>query len=244
MTVTPDQYCRDVEAYLCRKNDGHLVRIVGPAFEQVSRWATMGVPITVAYLGIDRSFERYYRRGPRRRPVRIEFCEADVLDAFDDWRRAVGVVQPPPHPPEHGEAQGALSEAAPRRRKTTLASHVERAIARLTLVRGSTHAAGALGEALAHAIEALDALQPGARQARGEARAALVLQLLLIDQSLMAAAAEAADESVRAAAEAESREALGPFRDRMAPDAYQRSRRAAIERHLRAHFGLPAIAFD
>ena len=35
-----DDYCRQVEAYLCRKNDGHLVRIVGPAFEQVCGWAT------------------------------------------------------------------------------------------------------------------------------------------------------------------------------------------------------------
>ena len=40
--------------------------------------------------GIDRYFERYYAKGPRRRPVRVEFCEADVLDVFDEWRRAVG----------------------------------------------------------------------------------------------------------------------------------------------------------
>jgi len=30
-------YCRDIETYLCRKNDGHLIRIVGPSFEIVSR---------------------------------------------------------------------------------------------------------------------------------------------------------------------------------------------------------------
>src|SRR6188474_3561032 len=88
----PARYCRDIEAYLCRKNDGHLVRIVGPAFEQVLGWANKGVPIKIAFLGIDRYFERYYAKGPRRRPVRIEFCEADVLDAFDQWRRAVGIA--------------------------------------------------------------------------------------------------------------------------------------------------------
>ena len=38
-----EDYCRQVEAYLCRKNDGHLIRIVGPAFEQVCGWATRGV---------------------------------------------------------------------------------------------------------------------------------------------------------------------------------------------------------
>ena len=87
-----EDYCRQVEAYLCRKNDGHLIRIVGPAFEQVCGWAAKGVPLTVAMRGIDRYFERYYARGPRRRPVRIEFCEADVMDVFDEWRRALGIT--------------------------------------------------------------------------------------------------------------------------------------------------------
>ena len=42
--------------------------------------------------GIDRYVDR--ARTPEGRagaPIRIEFCEADVLDAFDAWRRAVGV---------------------------------------------------------------------------------------------------------------------------------------------------------
>ena len=88
-------YCRAIETYLCQKNDGHLIRVVGPSFELVSSWAADGVPLKVACRGIDRYFERYYRKGPRRRPVRIDFCEADVLDAFDEWRRAVGL-------PSHG----------------------------------------------------------------------------------------------------------------------------------------------
>ena len=87
-------YCREIEAYLCRKNDGHLIRVVGPSFDIVSRWAEQGVPLKVACEGIDRYFARYYRKGPRRRPVKIDFCEADVLDVFDEWRRAVGVISP------------------------------------------------------------------------------------------------------------------------------------------------------
>ena len=90
--IDVESYCRDLEAFLCRKNDGHLIRISGPAFEQVMGWARQGIPLKVAEAGIDRYFERYYRKGPRRRPVRIEFCEADVFDAFDDWRRAVGIA--------------------------------------------------------------------------------------------------------------------------------------------------------
>jgi len=74
------QYCRELETYLCRKNEGHLIRIVGPVFDQVSAWAQQGVPLTIAFRGVDRYCERYYAKGPRRRPVRIEFCEADILD--------------------------------------------------------------------------------------------------------------------------------------------------------------------
>ena len=59
----------------------------------MSGWAAQGVPLKVACSGIDRYFERYYRKGPRRRPVKIDFCEADVLDVFDEWRRAVGVTR-------------------------------------------------------------------------------------------------------------------------------------------------------
>src|SRR4029079_6747764 len=87
------EYCREIEAYHCRKNEGHLMRIAGPVFEQVSGWAAQGVPLAVAFRGIDRYCERYYAKGPRRRPVRVEVCEADILDAFDEWRRAVGVTQ-------------------------------------------------------------------------------------------------------------------------------------------------------
>src|SRR3990167_967024 len=89
--MDPAEYCREIEAYLCRRNEGHLVRIVGPAFEQVCGWAAKGVPLKIAFRGIDKYCERYYAKGPKRRPVRIEFCEADILDLFDQWRRSVGV---------------------------------------------------------------------------------------------------------------------------------------------------------
>ena len=38
----PGEYARQVERYLCQKNRGHLVRVVGPAFELVCGWADDG----------------------------------------------------------------------------------------------------------------------------------------------------------------------------------------------------------
>src|SRR3954468_2849061 len=66
-SVTNDEYCREIEAYLCRKNDGHLIRIVGPSFERVCSWASQGVPFKIACQGIDRYFDRYYAKPGRRR---------------------------------------------------------------------------------------------------------------------------------------------------------------------------------
>ena len=87
----PGAYCRDVEAHLCARNGGHLIRIVGPAFELVSGWSAAGVPLSIVRRAVDRACARRRARGGSRRPLRIEYCEADVLDLFDDWKRAVGV---------------------------------------------------------------------------------------------------------------------------------------------------------
>lgn len=242
--IEPEGYCREIEAYLCRKNDGHLIRIVGPAFEHVSRWAGEGIPLKVACMGIDRYFERYYRRGPRRRPVRIEFCEADVLDAFDDWRRAVGVAGSIPGGRAMQAEAGVEGEDDPSvRRRASLASHIERVIARLTVLRGSGPLTQGLQPVVEQVARELDTLQPAAKRARGEARDALVGQLAALDRTLMTAVLETLDDALRSAAEAEATEALGPFRDRMAPEAYQRARAAATERFVKDRYGLPSIAF-
>ncbi|HYS24267.1 MAG TPA: hypothetical protein VEP46_01650, partial [Vicinamibacterales bacterium] len=136
VTDGEQDYCREIESYLCRKNDGHLIRIVGPAFEQVCGWAERGIPLKLAMRGIDRYFERYYSKGARRRPVRVEFCEADVLDVFDQWRRAVGVsVSGPGAGIREPGSDGAADPAGPR---SSLPAHLERVIARLTALRAGS----------------------------------------------------------------------------------------------------------
>ena len=222
----PDDYCREIEAYLCRKNDGHLIRIVGPAFEQVTGWAREGIPLKVALAGVDRYFERYYRKGPRRRPVRIEFCENDVRDAFDDWRRVVGVISP-----------------APEARRASLATHLERVLARLTALRGSTQNAIVLGDAVERAVRRVDAMQADAKR-RGEARDALVAELDAIERELTDAARAAMPAADRERLTAEAETELAPFRGRMLPDSYARARTAAFERLLREHFALPVLRYD
>ena len=233
--MNDDSYCRDVEGYLCRKNDGHLVRIVGPAFDQVRGWAARGIPLQIVFRGVDRCFERYYAKGPRRRPVRIEFCEADVLDVFDEWRRSIGIGQLAVTP-------GAPADEAGPRPRQSLASHLEKVVATLTARRAG--AEKSIDAALDSVVRELDAARASATGLRGERREALLHRLRDLDRALVSAARDACDGPTLSALAAEADTQLTPFKDRMTPDVYAQSRAACIDRLIREHCHLPTIACD
>ena len=226
-------YCRELEAYLTRKNEGHLVRIAGPVFEQVSGWAAQGVPLAVAFRGIDRYCERYYAKGPRRRPVRVEFCEPDILELFDDWRRAVGVTQ--------------LIEASPDAeapaKRDSLPAHLDRAIARLTAMRAGGRSPS-FDARLDEAVRELDRTRAAAKQARGEARAAILDRLGALDRELLDAARSEVDDRRRAALLAEAETDIAPFAARMTAEARARAIAAAVDRLLRDAIGLPVLSHE
>lgn len=227
--MTPEVFCREIEAYLTRKNDGHLVRIVGPSFERVMSWSQQGVPLKVALAGIDRHFERYYSKGPRRRPVRIDHCEADVLDIFDEWRRAVGITA------------GLHSEpATPPRHRDSLVTSMERAVARLTALRSSS-AAGVPEELLSEAVSEIDRLIPVARTARGAPRDAIIERLRALDRELLSAARARVSAEQEEQLKAQADEELRPFAERMPAVAWQQATASAIDRALRDRTGLPDL---
>jgi hypothetical protein len=233
--LDPAQYCRAIETYLCQKNDGHLIRVVGPSFDLVSRWASDGIPLKVAFSGIDRCFDRYYRKGPRRRPVRIDFCEADVRDVFDEWRRATGLIALP----------STLQDGVgPARKGMSLPEHLARVVTRLTNAR----ATGGLGPSADVLIDELsrelDRTRERSGGVRGDARKAALARLEAADRALLACAVERMDDSERAALEREAEQELTAFRSRLSPDAFQRARQAAVDQLVRDKFGLPTITFS
>lgn len=233
MAMDVAEYCRELETYLCRKNEGHLIRIVGPAFEQVSGWAARGVPLAIAFKGVDQYCERYYAKGPRRRPVRIEFCEGDILTLFDDWRRAVGVTP----------LSDSAADASPQAKRDTLPAHLDRAIARLTALRAGTPAP-AFDRLLDDAVRELDRSRAAARQSRGDARSALIARLAALDRDLIDAARAQVDAARRAALRAEAEAEIAPFAARMAPDARARALDAAFDRLVREAAGLPVLSHE
>lgn len=222
-------YCREVEAYLCKKNAGHLIRIVGPAFEQVKGWSAQGIPLKIVFRGIDATCDRHHAKPGRHRPLRIEFCEPDILKAFDDWRRAIGTAE--------GVADASTS------RKEPLAAHIERAVSRLLAVR-TTGSDAAFAATIAAMIASLDELVTNARQARGDARVRIIERLAELDATLTAAALSHVDPATAAALKREADADLAPFAARMTDEARDRASSAAFQRLVRETLGLPVLVYD
>lgn len=245
-----DAYCREIEAHLCRRNAGHLVRISGPAFDLVRGWAQQGIPFKVAQQGIDRYIDRSNASGVRRRPARIEFCEADVLDAFDAWRRAVGIhrAESEAGEAEDGEATGAHTDAdsgadARPRRRESLSTHLDRVIVRLTSLR-TGDVPEAWDAALEHLVRALDAMHPAARRARADARERILADLEALDASLLKQARAAAGAELLAEAGREATAELEPFATRLSQAAYAAAHARCENRVLRERLRLPTLALE
>jgi hypothetical protein len=259
----PGEYCRQVEAYLCRKNDGHLIRIAGPSFTRVCGWAEQGIPLNAVYRGIDRYCERYYAKGARRRPVHIDFCEHDVLDVFDEWRRAVGVFNAAPvsdrepapsvdagpgtHAPDAWTPAPRVENRSSDRRiadRQSLPAHLQRVLTRLTIMRAGGRLSPDAHAAVDAAVREIDLMRPPAVHARGEARAALTTRLAALDANLAAVLRESIGDAEWRALMDEARGELSRFKSGMPADAFEQAVIAAATRLLRERFGLPETRFE
>jgi hypothetical protein len=244
-------YCRRVEAHLTRVNGGHLVRIVGPAFDLVRQWAESGVPFTVVARAIDMKAERH-ERGAATHPLRIEFCERDVMDIFAHWRRAVGIGADDGDPGAPGSTDAADSSETGSRRPP-LGRHFERVVERLVRAVGRIEPASgpaeagpssgsdAIRDALQRALDEVVALRDEARGARGEARAAAESRLASIDARLSGDLRAAVPAAIRVQLEDQAAADLGPFRGRLTRNAWSSAIEATVDRLIRDRYGVPVV---
>jgi hypothetical protein len=220
------EYCRQVESHLTRANGGHLVRVVGPGFELVRQWALDGVPLSVVYRAIDDKAERH-RAGASARPLRIEYCEADVRESFDAWRRAVGVFR-----------SAASDEPAPGK-APSLTRHLDRVIDRLSRASGRVDLPDAVRDAVLARLPEFTAIREQATGARGPRKEALREQLPSIDRALMDDVRAATRAGLIAELRREAERELAAYRGRIAPAAWDHALEVTVDRLLRERFGLP-----
>jgi len=226
------EYCREIEDHLTRVNGGHLVRIVGVGFETVRQWADAGIPLSLVLRGIELKADRH-RLGSSSRPLRIEFCDADVRDLFREWRRAVGISR-------ETAADGSETEPAAEKRPS-LSKHLDRAIDRLSRVAGRLELPEPLLAEVAALLQDLTALRESAKGARGVAKEMATQQLGPLDARLMTAARTAASVELWDRFEAQASEELRAYRDRLAGQAWERAVATTAVRLARDHFGLPTL---
>jgi hypothetical protein len=224
------EFCRRVEEHLTRVNGGQIVRVVGPGFELVRGWALEGIPLSIVLHGVDLKAARH-RAGRSKRPLRLEFCEADVQQAYADWRRAVGALP-------------AVEAAATARKRPSLSRHLDRVIDRLGRVTGRLDLAEDFRVRLGAMIQATSALREQARRARGPVRAAVAEKLPALDAALLDAARDAVGAPRLEALRQEASAELERYRTRLAPDAWRRSVDLGTDRLVRDELGLPTLTFD
>lgn len=231
------EYCRKVEAHLTRVNAGHLVRIVGPGFMLVRQWAEEGIPLSAVFRGIEQKAERH-KAGAARRPLRIEFCEADVREVYDAWRRAIGVTagassaDAPPDMSDRG--------SGPARKSTT--RELDRAIDRLVATAGRLELPEEFRARVNDVLDRVIAMRDALKGSRGAAREAALAPVPALDQALCEAARAAVPADVLAAIRTDAEADLAPFRDRLSQEAWAQALAVTIDRGVRAHFGLPDLA--
>ena len=239
--MDPGAYCREIESYLCRCNHGHLIRIVGPAFERVRGWAEAGVPLQVVTTGIDRRLARYRASGPRRRPSASSSARPTCWMPSANGAGRVGVAPAPGGAVDAADAADRAGRSGPRR--PSLPRHVDRVLERVSNRLARDEMAADLRAALTRLAADLDALRPAARGARGAARRTLIDRLAEIDRVLLASVRGAAGPALDEV-ETDARAELASFRSRLDPDAYTRAVEASVDRLLRVRLRLPAVRFE
>lgn len=250
-SVDVGEYCRVVEDHLTRVNGGHLVRIVGPAFELVRQWALAGIPPSVVFRGIDLKAERH-RLGRSTRPLRLEFCEPDVREVYRNWRRALGLFGDDGlaggadggEVTEAGNGSGGESaEEAEEKdaRRPSFGRHIGRAIERLTGVMSRVDLPDDLRQALEPMLEQLVELRAAAKKLRGAAREEIADRLRVLDEELAAHLQSFAPAAAREAARQEAESELSSYRGRLPAETWSRAVSANTDRLLRDRYGLPTL---
>jgi hypothetical protein len=170
--------------------------------------------------------------------VRIDFCEADVLEAFDEWRRTTGLAGVAADRGSQGDQPAVRRPSGP-----SLPAHLERVLQRLTAARVRGALDVTFDRVLDGVSQELDASRGTAGGLRGAARQAMVERLAALDREMLRAARLTLDEASRNVLAREADEDLAAFRAGMASDVFARAHVAACDRLLRERLGLPTIAF-
>ena len=166
--------------------------------------------------------------------MRIDFCDADVLDVFDEWRRATGRDCGGAERPADGEASRG-------RRGPSLPAHMERVLQASDV--GAGERAPSMPGSTSCSTASRRELESRPAACAGAKRQALVERLAALDRELLDAARAGLDEASRAALSREADEELVGLSLGHERRGVRARAEAAIDRLVRERRGLPTIAY-
>ena len=232
-------YCCEVESYLCRKNGGHLIRIVGPAFQLVKGWGGGGVPLSIVCRAVDRAYSRYQAKGERHYPLRIEYCENDVKDLFEEWKRAVG-IESVRNSSENKECE---RNSEVNHGRKSLDAHLERVGGRLAQWNRED-VATELKATVSNILDEVRTLGAEVKSVSSGERNHIIEQLKTLDLNLLDAVRRTADGRLQSRLREEAEREVNSFRKRMAPATFHSVVSSSIDRLLIEYFKLPRISYE
>ena len=229
-------YCRDIETYR-RKNDGHLIRIVGPWFD--------GLEVGRAGRAAEGGAERHRSllrtvlpQGPRRRPVKSTSARrtSSTCSTNGAGRRGSRPFRAVPQSPTSRPRRHRNAEVCRCRNTWSACSYAEQP--------PRHRRAGRIGRSDPRSgVDRLDRVREKSGGLRGDERQATLARLADLDAELIALATTSAGAAALEQTRAEASNDLAPFRSTMAAAAVESAVERTAMKLLRERLGLPTITF-
>jgi hypothetical protein len=232
-------YNTEVEDTFVRRRGKHLF-ISNIDWALIETWKQMGVPLSVALRGIEKSFDSWEAK-PRKRSVKtLLYCQEEVEAQYAEWLESrVGAG------PSEGDGAEKPAEAPglPFPRSDILA-HLQRGRGRLVAARDERSKLGAdeFCEALARAASLVEQLESDfAAVPRADAKK-LEDSLTGIERLLSDVLRSTASPDQLEAIRGEIKSQLRPYRSQMDPAVYEQTFENLLLKRLREQFGVPRLS--
>jgi len=227
-------YFTEIEDAFVRRRGKHL--LLSPMdWALIERWKELQVPLHIVLRGIEKSFDSWEAK-PRKRSVKsLLYCQEEIEAQYAEWLESrVGAT------PEEGVEPTGREEGLPFPRQAVL-EHMQRGrMALQTVAKGLNQ--GELTETIERVVGLLEALEndfatvaiPDPRQ--------LEISLTGLERMLSDSLLSAVSQEQLAAAQAEIKEQLRPYRSHMEKAVYEQTFNNLLLQRLRGDAGLPRLS--
>jgi len=229
-------YNSEIEDTFIRRRGKHL-HLCPLDWAMMEVWKERGIPLHVVLRGIERWFDLYEGRKPKRPVNTLLYCQEEVEAQYAEWLESrVGSHEEPAKEKSDEETKSPFS-------RDVVLAHLSRSLNELSNVNNQRPShEDQLSEALSRAATLLAEIKDDyATAARPDARKledSLTGIERMLDDAIRSAASDAQWESARAEIDAQ----LKPYKRHMDKAALEQTRENLLRKRLRDHLGIPRLS--